>query len=104
MLQVRPHARAHPPRRALRGAPCAGAGGVCESTGLLKEVFPLGIPYLPLPRQSRAFPDDSPFARAPAGTRFTLEATYHKSLTGNDATQGDPPSTDFVRVSFGWVF
>jgi hypothetical protein len=39
-----------------------------------------------------------------AGTRFTLEATYHKSLTGNDATQGDPPSTDFVRVSFGWVF
>lgn len=39
-----------------------------------------------------------------AGTRFTFEATYHKTLTGNDAAKGDPPSTDFVRISFGWVF
>jgi len=39
-----------------------------------------------------------------AGMRFTLEATFHKTLTGNDANAGDPPSTDFVKVGFGWVF
>jgi len=39
-----------------------------------------------------------------AGTRFTLEAVYHKTLTGNDETKADPPSTDFVRLSFGVVF
>lgn len=39
-----------------------------------------------------------------AGLRFTLEATYHKTLTGNDTAQAEPPSTDFVRLSFGFVF
>ncbi|HEY3399953.1 MAG TPA: hypothetical protein VGK03_04920 [Geothrix sp.] len=39
-----------------------------------------------------------------AGARFTLEATFHKTLTGNDVNAGDPPSTDFVKVGFGWVF
>jgi hypothetical protein len=39
-----------------------------------------------------------------AGMRFTLEATFHKTLTGNDVNAGDPPSTDFVKVGFGFVF
>jgi len=39
-----------------------------------------------------------------AGTRFTLEATYHKTLSGNDTANSEPPSTDFVRISFGCVF
>lgn len=36
--------------------------------------------------------------------RFTLEGAFHKTLSGNDVGAGDPPSTDFVKVSFGWVF
>ncbi len=36
--------------------------------------------------------------------RFTMEAAYHKTLTGNSSSAGDPPSTDFVKVSLGWVF
>ena len=39
-----------------------------------------------------------------AGLRFTMEATYHKTLTGNDSAKNDPPSTDFVRLSFGCIF
>lgn len=39
-----------------------------------------------------------------AGMRFTLEATFHKTLTGNDVNAGDPPSTDFVKLNFGFVF
>ena len=39
-----------------------------------------------------------------AGTRFTLEGVFHKTLTSKDETKGDPPSTDFIRVSFGVVF
>ena len=39
-----------------------------------------------------------------SGMRFTLEATYHKTLTGNDVDAGDPPSTDFLKVGFGFVF
>lgn len=39
-----------------------------------------------------------------AGTRFTLEATFHKTLSGNEAAKGEPPSSDFTRLSFGWVF
>lgn len=39
-----------------------------------------------------------------AGVRFTLEATFHKTLTSHDVDAGDPPSTDFVKVGFGWVF
>ena len=39
-----------------------------------------------------------------AGMRFTLEATFHKTLTGNDVNAGDPPSTDFVKLGFGFVF
>ena len=45
-----------------------------------------------------------------AGTRFTLEATYHKTLTGidktltNSAPPTGEPAADFVRVGFGWVF
>lgn len=39
-----------------------------------------------------------------AGMRFTLEATYHKTLTSHDVDAGDPPATDFVKVGFGFVF
>ncbi|WP_306589988.1 outer membrane beta-barrel protein [Geothrix sp. 21YS21S-4] len=39
-----------------------------------------------------------------AGMRFTLEASYHKTLTGHDVDAGDPPSTDFLKVGFGFVF
>jgi hypothetical protein len=39
-----------------------------------------------------------------SGMRFTMEATFHKTLTGKDATAGDPPSTDFVKLGFGFVF
>ena len=39
-----------------------------------------------------------------AGTRFTLEATFHKTLTSHDVDAGDPPATDFVKVGFGFVF
>lgn len=39
-----------------------------------------------------------------AGPRFTLEVTYHTSLTGHNAAAGDPPATSFVRAGFGWVF
>ncbi len=39
-----------------------------------------------------------------AGLRFTLEATYHKTLTSHDVDAGDPPATDFVKVGFGFVF
>jgi len=38
------------------------------------------------------------------GGRFTLEATFHKTISGNDVDKSEPPSTDFVKVSFGWVF
>jgi hypothetical protein len=39
-----------------------------------------------------------------AGARFTMEATFHKTLTGNDLSAGDPPNTDFVKLGFGVVF
>lgn len=39
-----------------------------------------------------------------AGMRFTLEATFHKTLTANSVSAGDPPSTDFVKLGFGFVF
>lgn len=39
-----------------------------------------------------------------AGVRFNLEATFHATLNGKDESKGDPPSTDFVRLSFGFVF
>lgn len=39
-----------------------------------------------------------------AGTRFTLEATFHKTLTAHDVEAGDPPATDFVKLGFGFVF
>ena len=39
-----------------------------------------------------------------AGVRFTMEATFHKTLNGNDSANDDPPNTDFVRLSFGCVF
>lgn len=39
-----------------------------------------------------------------AGMRFTLEATFHKTLTSNDVNAGDPPSTDYVKLGFGFVF
>ena len=39
-----------------------------------------------------------------AGMRFTLEATFHKTISGNDVNAGDPPSTDFLKVAFGFVF
>ena len=37
-------------------------------------------------------------------TRFNLEVTFHKTLTGNDIAKKEPPSADFMKVSFGWVF
>lgn len=39
-----------------------------------------------------------------SGIRFTLEATYHKTLTGNNTHNGEPISCDFTRLSFGVVF
>ncbi len=39
-----------------------------------------------------------------AGMRFTMEATFHKTLTGNNVSAGDPPSTDFLKLGFGVVF
>jgi len=39
-----------------------------------------------------------------AGMRFTLEATFHKTLTGKPVDAGDPPSADFVKLGFGFVF
>lgn len=36
--------------------------------------------------------------------RFTMEFGFHKTLSGNDSAKGDPPSADFVKLSFGWVF
>lgn len=38
------------------------------------------------------------------GNHFNLEATFHKTLTGNDIAKNEPPSADFMKVSFGWVF
>jgi hypothetical protein len=39
-----------------------------------------------------------------AGARFTMEASFHKTLTSKDVNAGDPPSTDFVKLGFGFVF
>lgn len=39
-----------------------------------------------------------------AGPRFTLEVTYHTSLTDHDVNAGDPPATSYVRAGFGIVF
>lgn len=39
-----------------------------------------------------------------SGTRFTLEATYHTSLSSHDVEAGDPPATSYVRLGVGWVF
>ena len=36
--------------------------------------------------------------------RFALEGAFHKTLSGNNLSAGDPPSSDFVKLSFGWVF
>jgi hypothetical protein len=33
-----------------------------------------------------------------------VEATFHKTLTANDIKAGDPPSTDYVKLGFGFVF
>lgn len=38
------------------------------------------------------------------GMRFTLEVDFHKTLSGNDSAKQEPPSADFMKVSFGWVF
>jgi hypothetical protein len=39
-----------------------------------------------------------------SGMRFTMEASFHKTLTGNNVNAGDPPSTDFVKLGFGVIF
>lgn len=36
--------------------------------------------------------------------RFTMEFGFHKTISGNDISRGDPPSSDFAKLSFGWVF
>lgn len=38
------------------------------------------------------------------GGRFTFEVVFHKTISGNSTREADPPSTDFVKASFGWVF
>ena len=38
------------------------------------------------------------------GYRFTIELAYHKTLNGTDAARQDPPSSDFFKMNFGWVF
>ena len=40
-----------------------------------------------------------------AGMRFTMEATFHKTLTGTSDNVVDmTPSADFARLAFGFVF
>ncbi len=39
-----------------------------------------------------------------SANRFTLEVAFHKTLSGNDLAKKEPPSADFMKVSFGWVF
>ncbi len=39
-----------------------------------------------------------------AGARFTLEVTYHTSISAHDVAAGDPPATSYAKVGFGWVF
>lgn len=39
-----------------------------------------------------------------AGTRFTLEAAYHSTLSDRDSDPLYTPRNQFVRVGFGWVF
>jgi hypothetical protein len=39
-----------------------------------------------------------------AGARFTLEFTFHKTITGNNVNAGDPPNTDYLKLGLGWVF
>ena len=41
-----------------------------------------------------------------AGMRFTMEATFHKTLTGTDTNVGDfpTPNADFFKLGFGFVF
>lgn len=36
--------------------------------------------------------------------RFTLEGVFHKTISGNNTANYEPPSTDFVKLSLGWVF
>jgi hypothetical protein len=36
--------------------------------------------------------------------RFVTELAFHKTLSANDVAKGEPPSADFVKLSFGWVF
>jgi hypothetical protein len=36
--------------------------------------------------------------------RFTLEVGFHKTLSGNNTSQGEPSSTDFAKLGVGWVF
>jgi hypothetical protein len=36
--------------------------------------------------------------------RWTLEATFHKTLTAHDTDAGDPPAADFARLGFGFIF
>ena len=38
------------------------------------------------------------------GGRYFLEASYHKTLTTNNVNAGDPPSADFVKFNFGFIF
>ncbi len=46
------------------------------------------------------------FGRSVGGfnPRFSIEGAFHKTLTGCDVDAGDPPATDFARVSIGVVF
>ena len=39
-----------------------------------------------------------------AGARFTMEFTFHKTITGNNTNAGDPPDTDYLKLGLGWVF
>lgn len=39
-----------------------------------------------------------------SGGRFTMEFTYHTSLTAHDVNAGNPPATSYVRAGFGMVF
>lgn len=38
------------------------------------------------------------------GMRFTVEATFHKTITGNNVDAGDPPNSDYFKMAFGFVF
>ena len=60
------------------------------------------IPFLLQPRTALVAGFGHSFRYSGRG-RWTLEAAYHKTLSGVDTANGFPPA-DYVRLSVGMVF